>query len=99
MGCAAAACRHPRAGRHGCCAITCSSQETLGNGINIHLDLDLHVKYGPKVNGEWVRSPKVADLHPLRTTTRGAPGDPPVRADAVPGLSRFTLQPGGGSQG
>ncbi|MBV8943160.1 MAG: glycine dehydrogenase subunit 2, partial [Solirubrobacterales bacterium] len=43
------------------------SQETLGNDVNIHLGLGTcTMKYSPKVNEELVRSPKVADLHPLQ---------------------------------
>ncbi len=81
------------------------SQETLGNDINIHLGLGTcTMKYSPKVNEELVRSPKVADLHPLQDeeTVQGML-EVYYRFEqmlcAISGLSRFTLQPAGGSQG
>ncbi len=43
------------------------SQETLGSDVNVHLGLGTcTMKYSPKVDEELVRSPKVADLHPLQ---------------------------------
>jgi glycine dehydrogenase subunit 2 len=81
------------------------SQETLGNDVNIHLGLGTcTMKYSPKVNEELIRSPKVADLHPLQ---------PPETVQGmlellyrfermlceVSGLDRFSFQPAGGSQG
>ncbi|MGZ4357989.1 MAG: aminomethyl-transferring glycine dehydrogenase subunit GcvPB [Gaiellaceae bacterium] len=81
------------------------SQETLGNDVNIHLGLGTcTMKYSPKVNEELVRSPKVADLHPLQDdeTVQGML-EVIYRFERmlveVSGLSRFTLQPAGGSQG
>jgi glycine dehydrogenase subunit 2 len=81
------------------------SQETLGNDVNIHLGLGTcTMKYSPKVNEELVRSPKVADLHPLQD-------DETVQGMLeifhqfermlceISGMNRFTFQPAGGSQG
>src|ERR1700740_2599074 len=81
------------------------SQETLGNDINIHLGLGTcTMKYSPKVNEELVRSHKVADLHPCQDdeTVQGML-EVFHRFERmlceISGLSRFTLQPAGGSQG
>jgi glycine dehydrogenase subunit 2 len=81
------------------------SQETLGNDVNIHLGLGTcTMKYSPKVNEELVRSHKVADLHPLQDeeTVQGML-EVFHRFERmlceISGLSRFTLQPAGGSQG
>lgn len=81
------------------------SQETMGNDTDIHLGLGTcTMKYSPKVNEELIRSPKVADLHPLQDdeTVQGML-EVFYRFErmlcAVSGLSRFTLQPAGGSQG
>ena len=81
------------------------SQETLGNDVNIHLGLGTcTMKYSPKVNEELVRSPKVTELHPLQDdeTVQGML-EVLYRFERmlceISGLSRFTLQPAGGSQG
>lgn len=81
------------------------SQETLGNDVNIHLGLGTcTMKYSPKVNEELVRSPKVTELHPLQDeeTVQGML-EVFYRFERmlceVSGLSRFTFQPAGGSQG
>jgi glycine dehydrogenase subunit 2 len=81
------------------------SQETLGNDVNIHLGLGTcTMKYSPKVNEELIRSPNVADLHPLQDdeTVQGML-EILHRFERmlceISGMSRFTLQPGGGSQG
>ena len=81
------------------------SQETLGNDVNIHLGLGTcTMKYSPKVNEELVRSPKVADLHPLQDddTVQGML-EVFHRFERmlceISGLHRFSLQPAGGSQG
>ncbi|MBV8733164.1 MAG: aminomethyl-transferring glycine dehydrogenase subunit GcvPB [Solirubrobacterales bacterium] len=81
------------------------SQETLGNDVNIHLGLGTcTMKYSPKVNEEFVRSPKVADLHPLQDeeTVQGMLEvffrlEQMLRE--ISGMDRFTFQPAGGSQG
>ena len=79
------------------------SQETLGNDVNVHLGLGTcTMKYSPKVNEELVRSPKVADLHPLQDdeTVQGML-EVLYRFERmlceISGMSRFTLQPAGGS--
>jgi glycine cleavage system P protein (glycine dehydrogenase) subunit 2 len=81
------------------------SQETLGNDVNIHLGLGTcTMKYSPKVNEELVRSPNVADLHPLQDeeTVQGML-EVLYRFEQmlceISGMSRFTFQPAGGSQG
>jgi glycine dehydrogenase subunit 2 len=81
------------------------SQETLGNDVNIHLGLGTcTMKYSPKVNEELIRSPNVADLHPLQDdeTVQGML-EVLYRFERVlceiSGMSRFTFQPAGGSQG
>ncbi|HEY1367751.1 MAG TPA: aminomethyl-transferring glycine dehydrogenase subunit GcvPB [Gaiellaceae bacterium] len=81
------------------------SQETLGNDVNVHLGLGTcTMKYSPKVNEELVRSPKVADLHPSQddATVQGML-EVLYRFERmlceISGMSRFTLQPAGGSQG
>ncbi|MBV8940684.1 MAG: aminomethyl-transferring glycine dehydrogenase subunit GcvPB, partial [Solirubrobacterales bacterium] len=62
------------------------------------------MKYSPKVNEEFVRSPKVADLHPLQDeeTVQGMLEvffrlEQMLRE--ISGMDRFTFQPAGGSQG
>jgi glycine dehydrogenase subunit 2 len=94
-------CSQPRVLRH----YLRLSQETLGNDVDIHLGLGTcTMKYSPKVNEELIRSPKVADLHPLQDdeTVQGML-EVFHRFErmlcSVSGLSRFTLQPAGGSQG
>ena len=80
------------------------SQETLGGDVNIHVGLGTcTMKYSPKVNQELIRSPKVADLHPLQD-------DETVQGIlelfhrferalcAISGMDRFSFQPAGGSQ-
>jgi glycine dehydrogenase subunit 2 len=81
------------------------SQETLGNDVNVHLGLGTcTMKYSPKVNEELIRSPNVADLHPLQDDDT-VQGMLEVLYDfermlcEISGMSRFTLQPAGGSQG
>lgn len=81
------------------------SQETLGTDVNIHLGLGTcTMKYSPKVNEELIRSPNVADLHPSQddATVQGIL-EILHRFERmlceISGMSRFTLQPGGGSQG
>jgi glycine dehydrogenase subunit 2 len=81
------------------------SQETLGNDVNVHLGLGTcTMKYSPKVNEEFVRSPKVADLHPLQDDEK-AQGILEVfhqfeqMLKEISGMDRFTFQPAGGSQG
>jgi glycine dehydrogenase subunit 2 len=81
------------------------SQETLGTDVNIHLGLGTcTMKYSPKVNEELIRTPEVADLHPLQDadTVQGIL-EILFRFERmlceISGLDRFTFQPGGGTQG
>jgi glycine dehydrogenase subunit 2 len=81
------------------------SQETLGNDVNIHLGLGTcTMKHSPRVNEELIRSPAVADLHPLQDeeTVQGLL-EVLYRFERmlceISGMSRFTFQPAGGSQG
>ena len=61
------------------------------------------MKYSPKVNEELVRSPQVADLHPLQDdeTVQGIL-EVLHRFERmlceISGLDRFSFQPAGGSQ-
>jgi glycine dehydrogenase subunit 2 len=80
------------------------SQETLGEAVNIHLGLGTCTrKYSPRVNEELIRSPKVADLHPLQDgeTVQGMLavlyGFERILCE-ISGMDRFTFQPAGGSQ-
>jgi glycine dehydrogenase subunit 2 len=80
------------------------SQETLGEAVNIHLGLGTcTMKYSPRVNEELIRSPKVADLHPLQDgeTVQGMLavlyGFERILCE-ISGMDRFTFQPAGGSQ-
>jgi glycine dehydrogenase subunit 2 len=81
------------------------SQETLGNDVNIHLGLGTcTMKYSPKVNEQLIRSTNVADLHPLQDdgTVQGmlqVLHEFERMLCEISGMSRFSLQPGGGSQG
>jgi len=80
------------------------SQETLGEAVNIQLGLGTcTMKHSPRVNEELIRSPKVADLHPLQDdeTLQGMlavlHGFEQMLC-AISGMDRFTFQPAGGSQ-
>ncbi|MFG1954845.1 aminomethyl-transferring glycine dehydrogenase subunit GcvPB [Micromonospora sp. NPDC048830] len=79
------------------------SQETLGVDLNIDIGQGTcTMKYSPKVNDSFVRSSKVADLHPLQdeSTVQGML-EVIHRLErmlcAISGLDRFSLQPGSGS--
>jgi glycine dehydrogenase subunit 2 len=80
------------------------SQETLGGDLNIHVGLGTcTMKYSPKVNQELIRSPKVADLHPLQDddTVQGMLEvfhEFERMLCEISGLDRFSFQPAGGSQ-
>lgn len=79
------------------------SQETLGADVNIEIGQGTcTMKYSPKVNEQLARG--IADLHPLQAveTVQGIleifhETDRYLRE--ISGMSRFTFQPGGGSQG
>ena len=98
--------RCPSSASRASCATTCASRRRRwATTSNIHLGLGTcTMKYSPKVNEELVRSPKVADLHPLQDeeTVQGML-EVFYRFERmlceISGLSRFTLQPAGGSQG
>ncbi len=79
------------------------SQETIGVDLNVDVGQGTcTMKYSPKVNDQLVRSPRLADLHPLQDpqTVQG------VLAIMwhlerylceISGMDRMTLQPGAGS--
>lgn len=79
------------------------SQENLGADINIDVGQGTcTMKYSPKVNDQLVRSPKVAELHPLQDpdTVQGVL-EIIWRLEAalreISGMDRVSLQPGAGS--
>ena len=79
------------------------SQHCLGADLNVDLGQGTcTMKYSPKVNEEFVRSPKSAELHPLQdeSTVQGAL-EIMYKLDLflreISGMDRFTFQPGGGS--
>ena len=79
------------------------SQENLGVDLNIDVGQGTcTMKYSPKVNDQLVRSPKLAELHPLQdpSTTQGILEilwrlERLLRE--ISGMDRVTLQPGAGS--
>jgi glycine dehydrogenase subunit 2 len=80
------------------------SQETLGADVNIDIGQGTcTMKYSPKINEVFARSPRVTELHPLQDedTVQGAL-EIMYRLDLMlrrlSGFDRFTFQPGGGSQ-
>ena len=81
------------------------SQQTLGADVNIEIGQGTcTVKYSPKVNDALSRLPQIAELHPLQPeeSVQGMleimyKTDSYMRE--ISGMSRFTFQPGGGSQG
>ncbi|WP_352418606.1 aminomethyl-transferring glycine dehydrogenase subunit GcvPB [Proteiniborus sp.] len=80
------------------------SQETLGQELNIDIGLGTcTMKYSPKINEQFVRNPKFAELHPLQDeeTTQGALEIMYKMEEflkAISGMDAFTFQPGGGAQ-
>jgi glycine dehydrogenase subunit 2 len=81
------------------------SQMVLAGNVSVSLGLGTTtMKYNPIVHELLTRSPKLADLHPGQDdeTTQGAleiiyrMGE---YLEAISGMDRFSLQPGGGSQG
>ena len=79
------------------------SQENLGVDLNIDVGQGTcTMKYSPKVNDQLVRSPKLAELHPLQdpSTVQGIL-DILWRLEQmlceISGMDRVTLQPGAGS--
>ena len=80
------------------------SQECLGADLNIDIGQGTcTMKYNPKINEVFVRSPKASELHPLQDegTVQGSL-EIMYRLDLflreISGMDRFTFQPGGGSQ-
>jgi glycine dehydrogenase subunit 2 len=79
------------------------SQENLGVDLNIDVGQGTcTMKYSPKVNDQLVRSPRLADLHPLQdpSTVQGVL-EIMWRLERmlaeISGMDRVTLQPGAGS--
>jgi glycine dehydrogenase subunit 2 len=81
------------------------SQMVLAGNVSVSLGLGTTtMKYNPIVHELVTRSPKLAELHPAQDdeTTQGAleiiyrMGE---YLEAISGMDRFSLQPGGGSQG
>lgn len=79
------------------------SQHCLGADLNVDLGQGTcTMKYSPKVNEEFVRSPKSAELHPLQdeSTVQGALEiiyKLGTFLREISGMDKFSLQPGGGS--
>jgi len=80
------------------------SQETIGTDINIDIGLGTcTMKYSPKINEQFVRSPKMTELHPEQdeSTIQGILEimyNTIEYLKEISGLDAFSLQPGGGSQ-
>lgn len=80
------------------------SQETIGTDINIDIGLGTcSMKYSPKIHESFVRSPKVAEIHPCQDddTVQGMLEIMYNTAEylkEISGLDAFSLQPSGGSQ-
>lgn len=80
------------------------SQENLGADVNVDIGQGTcTMKYSPKVNEQFVRSPKASALHPLQdpSTVQGIlqilyKTDLFLRE--ISGMDRFTFQPASGSQ-
>ena len=79
------------------------SQENLGVDFNVDIGQGTcTMKYSPKVNDQLVRSPRLADLHPLQdeSTIQGVL-EIMWRLEQflreISGMARVTLQPGAGS--
>jgi glycine dehydrogenase subunit 2 len=81
------------------------SQETRGTDVNVDLGLGTcTMKYSPKVNEQLVRSPKMAEIHPLQDadTIQGLL-EIVYRfsrmLSEISGMDVFSFQPGGGAAG
>lgn len=79
------------------------SQHTLGADFNVDIGQGTcTMKYSPKVNESFIRSPRSAELHPRQDeeTVQGAL-EIMYKLDAflqeISGLDKFTFQPGGGA--
>jgi glycine dehydrogenase subunit 2 len=81
------------------------SQETLGPDVNLAIGMGTcTMKYSPKINEQFVRSPKFTALHPLQdeTTIQGILHilySLESMLCEISGMHRVSLQPGGGSAG
>ncbi|NPD89364.1 MAG: aminomethyl-transferring glycine dehydrogenase subunit GcvPB [Asgard group archaeon] len=80
------------------------SQQTLGADLNVDIGQGTcTMKYSPKINEEFAKSPKVTELHPSQDerTVQGILEiiyNLDLFLREISGLDKFTLQPGGGSQ-
>ena len=81
------------------------SQETMGQDINIDIGLGTcTMKYSPKINEQFVRSPKLTDMHPLQDVST-AQGILKLMYDfeqmmcEISGMDAFSFQPAGGGAG
>jgi len=81
------------------------SQETIGQDINIDIGLGTcTMKYSPKINEQFVRSPKFTELHPYQDDET-AQGILKIIYDfeqimkEISGLDAVSFQAGGGGQG
>ena len=79
------------------------SQENLGVDLNVDVGQGTcTMKYSPKVNDQLIRSPKLADIHPLQdaSTVQGALEiiwRLEQMLEEISGMDRVSLQPGAGS--
>lgn len=79
------------------------SQHCLGADLNVDIGQGTcTMKYSPKINESFIRSPKAAQLHPDQdeSTVQGALEifyKLDVFLRQISGMSRFSFQPGGGS--
>ncbi|MFX1505486.1 MAG: glycine dehydrogenase subunit 2, partial [Promethearchaeota archaeon] len=80
------------------------SQENLGADLNIDIGQGTcTMKYSPKINEQFVTSPKFTELHPNQeeSTVQGILEiiyNSDVFLREISGLDKFSFQPGGGSQ-
>ncbi|MFW9904020.1 MAG: aminomethyl-transferring glycine dehydrogenase subunit GcvPB [Candidatus Thorarchaeota archaeon] len=80
------------------------SQENLGADLNIDIGQGTcTMKYSPKINEQFVTSPKLTELHPNQeeTTVQGILEiiyKTDVFLREISGMDKFSFQPGGGSQ-
>ena len=81
------------------------SQETIGQDINVDIGLGTcTMKYSPKINEQFVRSPKFTELHPYQDddTVQGILKiiyDFEQIMKSISGLDAVSFQAGGGGQG
>ncbi|MFF0830961.1 aminomethyl-transferring glycine dehydrogenase subunit GcvPB [Brevibacillus sp. NPDC003359] len=80
------------------------SQEVLGSDFNVEIGQGTcTMKYSPKINERFVRSPKMAELHPLQdeSTVQGML-EMTYQLDLylreISGMNKFSFQPGSGTQ-